>query len=227
VSGVERDPIAPVVGLGRLVGSREQSICEFTEYLIMVRAQEAPAGGFSHGDLCPSADYWSARVARWITWRDSGPRQFKLSQGARAVLLEYANEAAGRGSGPRWLRKGLLTAIQVGLNLHVWIPDAGEQITENTIISAVELTRWFANETTATAGACVVTAQDRKLREAAAIMLQKLRRFSGPVRPRELYKRYNDERVSLHRPVLEYLLRSGQARMLKDRRVEPGLKGRS
>lgn len=58
-------------------------------------------------------------------------------------------------------------------------------------------------------------------RRPANRMLEKLKDCEEPVRRRELYRKYDDESKALHDPVLEFLLRTGQARSLEDGRVEP------
>ncbi len=54
-----------------------------------------------------------------------------------------------------------------------------------------------------------------KLEEAGRIMLRKLLRYE-PCRFRELYRKYADQDVSLHRPVFEYLLESKRVQEVED-----------
>ena len=54
-------------------------------------------------------------------------------------------------------------------------------------------------------------------------MLQKLKTLMSlgkRVRPRDLYRKYNDHKKALHEPALDLLLRKGQVRYLEDGSVE-------
>jgi hypothetical protein len=213
LSGCERT-------LGRIVCSTDHAVAGLAEHLTLIRAPLLSCRLFSADDCYDSLGFWAASVARWVTWRDSGPRQFVLCPAARTVLLDYIKEVERRGSGQRWLKNSVLIVIKIGLNLHVWRADVGEQIGETTMRTAVALARWFSRETATTAVACLAAEQERQLRVAAEIMLRKLKNFGRAVRPRQLYQRYHDERVSIHRPVLEHLINRGQVRALKDGCVE-------
>ncbi len=97
------------------------------------------------------------------------------------------------------------------------------EIAENTMHDAVVLARWFVKQTAATASQCAAGEQENSVREEAARMLQKLRSLMSlgkRIRPREVYRRYNDHKKALHEPALDLLLRTGQARCLEDGSLE-------
>ncbi|MCB1092865.1 MAG: hypothetical protein KDL87_15115, partial [Verrucomicrobiae bacterium] len=65
----------------------------------------------------------------------------------------------------------------------------------------------------------------QKLEDAGRIMLRKLLRYE-PCRFRELYRKYADQDVSLHRPVFEYLLESKRVQEVEEGRFRVTEEGR-
>ncbi len=117
-----------------------------------------------------------------------------------------------------------MTAAKVSMLLHVWKSDPGEEITAKTMRTAIELARWLAQESSATACACAAAEQDRAIQEEAKVMLGKLVNFGRPLTRRELYRKYDDESRHLHDPALELLMANGQVRWVDARpegRLEP------
>ena len=146
----------------------------------------------------------------------------RLSPGAGAALAAYVKEIIGRQSEQmRWFRNSPIIACKLIIILHVWKGTKVDEITEKTVRTAIELARWLAEESAATACSLAAAEEDRAVRQAAAVMLAKLRSFGRPATRRELYQKYDDESRALHDSILEFLLRAGQVRWIEDNRLEP------
>jgi hypothetical protein len=171
-------------------------------------------------------EFWASRIARFVALRDSGVRrQLKLSRGAESELSTYAREVGRHQSKQRcWLRRASITAAKIAVVLHAWNGGTADEISEKTMRAAIELTRWLAIESSAAACAYATGEQNRQLREAGEIMLEKLkslvRRIERPVTRRELYRTYDDESRKLRDPSLEFLLRTGQVRWVQADRLD-------
>jgi len=178
-------------------------------------------------DLRPLPEFWPLRIERFVALRDSGAqRQLRLSREAASALMAYAKEVGRQESEQqRWLRKAPITAAKITIILHLWKDGESNEITEKTMRAAIELARWLAQASAATACACAAGEEDRKIREQAASMLQKLKKriehFQRPITRRELYQCYDNESRALHDRVLEFLLRAGQVRWADGDRLEP------
>jgi hypothetical protein len=229
-----RPIVRPVVGvlitfteetISRLVCSADPLVRVFAPQLILARA---PHSGCSGGaDLPPLPQFWPLRIEHFVALRDSGVRrQLRLSREAASLLRAYAKEVSKQESEQqRWLRKAPINAAKICIILHLWKDSESDEITEKTMRAAIELARWLAQESAATACACAAGAADREIRQEAAVMLQKLKKriehFQRPITRRELYQCYDNESRALHDPVLEFLLRAGQVRWVDGDRLEP------
>jgi hypothetical protein len=167
------------------------------------------------------------RIERFVALRDSGVRrQLRLSREAASVLRTYAKEVARQESEQqRWRRKAPINAVKICIILHLWKDSESDEITEKTMRAAIELARWLAQESAATACACAAGEEDREIREQAAVMFQKLEKriehFQRPITRRELYQCYDNESRALHDPTLEFLRRADRVRWVDDDRLEP------
>jgi len=234
-----RPIIRPVVGsllsctpgtIARLVCSKEPAVREFADQLIMARGKPTQPASSNNGYLEALADFWPAWIGRMVGLRDGGlRRRLRLCRGAAAALAHYIKETCQQLSEQeRWTKRGPIKAAKVALNFHLWRSEASDELSEATMCAAIRTTRWLNQESAATACACAAGEEDRKIREQAAIMLQKLKKriehFQRPITRRDLYQCYDNESRALHDPVLEFLLRAGQVRWLDDRpdgRLEP------
>lgn len=232
----ERPIVRPVVGvlstcipetMSRLVCSQDPVVHQFVAQLMLARAPLANPECLDGAGIVRLPEFWPSRIERFVALRDSGVRrQLTLSPAAAAALSAYVKEVGKHLSEQqRWRRKSAILAAKISIILHVWKGTDSDELTEKTMRTAIELSQWLAQESAATACAYAAAEQDRVVRRAAAVMLEKLhhgiKKLGRPVTRRELYQKYNDESRALHDPVLEFLLRAGQARWVDGGRLEP------
>lgn len=165
-------------------------------------------------------DSWTELTARLLSLRDSPtPLRLTLSRTATAVLGEYAQTSGDcRSAEGRWLRNAGMLAAKVALILQLWARERAREISADTMRIAIAQAGGLVSETAAVASSCLAAEEDSTNRQAAARMLEKLRRL-GAVRPRELYRTYDDETTAIHQPILESLIGTKKVSSLADGRV--------
>jgi len=211
--------------IARLVCSGEATTREFVDRLILSDAARMMRSGsaVTADGRRQLPERWSTLIQRLVRLRESGAqRRVRLSSQAVDLLAEYVREVDQSGQ-ERWLKHAPTIAAKLAVILHFCGAGTMTEIVENTMRNAVVLARWLIKETAATASQCAAREQENSVREEATRMLQKLRSLMSlgkRIRPREVYRKYNDPKKALHEPALDLLLRTGQARCLEDGTLE-------
>jgi len=147
---------------------------------------------------------WDRLIRRLLSVRVQPPRVYELLNESKSLLFGFTNDVSAISD------SGLLPdqAGRIALIHHLCQDEPGPTVERATMWEAIGLTRRFAAHRRESVPQPIPEQADCVLAAAAQIMLAKIRRHK-PLRARELFRLYWNQKKETHQPVLNYLLTAG------------------
>lgn len=163
---------------------------------------------------------WNSLIEAAVRWRPTKPQMMELEAGAKAAFFAFQKYVEHCDEFPCARYLTLLPGLALRLGLVLAALDnqsKGGRVSECQMTTAVLLTKWFAGRHiqalassdifSVPAVADTIAATDKT--DPAAVMLRKIRQ-KAPVSRRQLWRSYNDPKVSWFNETLKYLLNMGK-----------------
>jgi len=198
--------------LGRLLSSEEPAVQQFCQQLVrLATCEESRKTPISPGQSVELFTRWQDLIAGLVGRRRSGADyRIELSNGAQDLAMKHWQEEL-RSQGRRLGLNVPALAGKFALCSRLTESHGDPGVSAAAMQYSIRIAKWCSEYGVGLTEVLTSKSQKSELLRAAEKMLMRIREH-GRITPRDLYRTYDCQRKELHQPVLEHLIKTGQAR---------------